>query len=372
MPQKLVFISTFDYPTRYAHALHGLSMARAFHQQFSNSFLFFINTDVLGVTKDIPHRKLFGSFGRSVKKLHLRRALIIFPVLYFFYTSTKLRNKETAVFINDPQLIFLGGLLVRCFGVRFVYESHGTLSPHQEKVLATYADRVVFVTPFLEAEAKRNTPSLVGRTRTIPNAVDTSLFDAVTEESCDLRARLALPEAFTIGYIGRFEPLGVDKGIALMLSALHQLPGVRLLLVGGAKNEVEEYTNKTKELGVSKQVTIVPFVDPSLVPRYAKACDVLAYVPSGGNAFFEKETSPMKVYEYMAARRSMVLTDLPTTRTIVSNDAAYLIPSGSLDAFVDAIRAIRKDPADASGKASRAYALAHDHSWLQRVEDIFS
>lgn len=359
---RLLFISSFDYPSRYAHAIHGMYMAQALAKHLPGKFLFFVNTAVKDI--GVPYRTLFGSFGRTVKKLRLRRILAPLSLCFFFLTHPEWRGKGTILYTTDPTFFAVCGFLKKMFGFRFVAECHGTLSNAQKKALQE-AD-----TPFFVTEGLLNRHSLPNA-RVLPNAVDVEAFDAVTESRESLRKRLYIPEdGLLVGYIGRFEPLGYDKGLTFMIDMLKDTPGVHLLLVGGSKDEVASYTSYAAFRGLSDRVRVVGHVDSSLVPVYAKACDALAYVPQDKNAFFEEETSPMKLYEYMAASRPIIVSDTPALREILASDEAFFIPQGGNDAYVHAFLSIQNNPADAGGRAEKAYARVRANTWDERARHI--
>jgi glycosyltransferase involved in cell wall biosynthesis len=369
--ERLIFLTTFDYPSRYAHAIHGLHMARAFHARFGDRFLFFINTLKKGETlSGIPYRLLFGRFGRRIKLLGLRRLLISIPLSRFFRSHAEWCGKDTVLFVNDPGLIPLAARLVKRYGFNLIFEVHGALSLEAEAILARVGKKVIFTTPFLQADALARTPNLPSP-RVISNAVNVRAIDAVSEDRELLRKELTLPEGLLLGYVGRFEPLGYDKGLRFLLHALQSLPKeAKLVLVGGSKEEVVRYCTLISELGLTARVTVVPHVRGELVPRYLKACDILLYTPPSGSTFFEKETSPMKLYEYMAAKRPIIVSDLPTTRTILAPHDAYFIAPGSEEEFVHAVEMIQHNPMQAGEKIRSAFSKVASNTWEARVERI--
>jgi glycosyltransferase involved in cell wall biosynthesis len=362
---RVTFLSTFDYPSRYAHAIHGLEMARAFSHLHGTDFRFVCNTAVdPAELAGVPYTLLFGALGRRIKKLRLRRLLFV-PVMLF----RLMRERPAIIYTTEPGLYRSVIFLARFFGARVIAECHGALTKGQERALAR-ADRQVFVTEGLRARFIARHPSLVSSSVVLPNAVDVARFDEVAEDKDALRHSLGLGDGFLVGYIGRFEPLGLDKGLKQMIDALPHLPlDVKLLLVGGAKAEVVAYEAYARERGVESRVRIVPHVDMRDVPKYAKACDVLAYVPPS-NEFTETETSPMKLYEYMAAGRPMILSKTAGLSDIVHDDEASFIAPGDGRAFTAAVVAMHAAYAEACERASRAKARVASRTWDSRVMSI--
>ncbi len=200
-------------------------------------------------------------------------------------------------------------------------------------------------------------PEAQNKALLLPNAVDTQAFAAVPDDKIMLRKKLGLPDTkILVGYVGRFEPLGNDKGLHLMIDAVKDLPdNVIVLLVGGAKAEITQYAAYAASKGLKDRIVLVPYVTSGLVAEYEKACDVLAYVPSARNAFFEKETSPMKLFEYMAARRPIIVSDSPAMREILDDASALFVEPGSAEQFVAAVERLIAHPEEGAHLADAAF-----------------
>lgn len=370
-----ITVSTFSFPTRHAHPRHGLLMARAFAQIPSLDALFLVlDIDSEAETENMVVRRIFGPFGRLIRRLRLRRLLTPLAILLRLLPRllTKGGCRDVFLFTNDPNLIAGLALLSRVTKASFVFEAHGVLDDSRlSKIMRCRA--IVCVTKGIADAFITRQPSLAQCILVAPNAVEVSLFDAAVDDREHLRSLLGIsPNSFLIGYMGRFRPMGYDKGLSFMIRALHDLPlDASVLLVGGSGAEVKEYGQLAASESLSDRVHIIPFVRPEQLPVFAKSCDVLAYVPEQNGLFFETETSPMKLYEYMAARRPMVLSDLSALREIVSAEEAAFIPPGSKKEYVAAIARLR-EPSLARTMAERAYRRVARNTWRNRAEEIVS
>ncbi len=371
MKTPFIFLTVFDYPTRFAHAVHGLHMARAFSAREDLDFHFLVNMAARGTLTGIPHIQLFGPVGRWVKRARLRR-LFLLPAFLKALLQCRM-HKGGVVFINDPALLWVAVAGKYFFRYQIILESHSLLPEKTKKVLQKHTIAVCGVSVGICEDFA----SVIQKEKInlLPNAVDVDAYTNLDPRSRDdVRGTLGVKkDTVLLGYVGRLSPLGEDKGIALMLEALAQLPArVALLLVGGVPQEEATFRVVAKKHGVEHRVYFVAHVAPDAVPRHVSACDVLVFVPPGGTVFFEKETSPMKLYEYMASKRPIIVSDVPTNRAVLADGEARFVRAGSVPDFVAAVAEVTS-PMNAPkvyARVEAAYARARGNSWEHRVEQI--
>ncbi len=371
--KKLIFLTSFDYPSRFAHPVHGLEMATAFCNIFKKDFLFVVNTVIdKSELNNIQFTTPFGQYGRNVKKMHLRLLGYFFWLPLFFLRNKAWRRNDTMVFLNDPMLAVVTILLRPFLGYRVVFESHGEYSAFHQFIIFHFAHKLIFVTHGLFEEAKTRHSCVKEKGLVLSNAVEVERFVSEKTPVNKLRERLKLPvTSFIIGYIGRLKPLGVDKGVSLMIESLKELPdSVCALFVGGIKKEIEEYTLLASSIGVLNRVFFVEHINKNDIPKYTKSCNLLVYVPDGGGRFFQKETSPMKLFEYMASERLIIASDMPSTREILDDSSAILIRPGNKVEFIKGVKIIMEDDEVVSNKVRNAFTKVKKNTWGNRVRKI--
>ena len=144
-----------------------------------------------------------------------------------------------------------------------------------------------------------------------PDAVDLERYDNLPEAAV-ARAQLGLPaDQTTAVYTGH---LYAGRGVELLLGLAQAFPTVHFLLVGGNPQSVEQCRNQAEAMGLTN-VTLTGFIPNQKLALYQAAGDILLMPygrmiagSSGGNT--ADICSPMKLFEYMAAGRAILSSDL--------------------------------------------------------------
>jgi glycosyltransferase involved in cell wall biosynthesis len=171
------------------------------------------------------------------------------------------------------------------------------------------------------------------------------------------------------GYAGHLYPW---KGVDVFIRALARVPEIRGLIVGGHPQEadrqrVEELAGQT---GVSDRLTVTGLVPPGEVRRALQPATMLV-LPNTASAISERYTSPLKLFEYLAAGRPIVASDLPAFREILTDgETAVLVKPGDVEALAGALQRLAADEALAARLGAAARALAPAYSWDARAARI--
>ena len=391
---RLVYIANARLPTEKAHGYQICTMCEAFAQkgvrlalmhphryQFDpklrgqNIFAYYgrqrnfevrtlPNWDVMPLNNVIPDR-LFAPIS------------FIHAVLWGLY-AVLVARKESAdlYYTRDSEIAYW---LVR-LGLPTVYEAHVVPKRGQRWLLQRIAHRpalrlVVVLTSFIKegfmAMGFRRDRILV-----LSDGVDLALFDNLPSKD-ECRRRLNLPLARPIvGYVGRFRSLEREKGVTHLVEALALLRAVSgaepiLVCVGGPMDAVPAYLNLARHRGIPEdQIRFVDRRPNSEVPYWIRACDVVT-IPWAWTEFSAYFTSPLKLFEYMAASVPIVATDLPSIREIVSHgETAWLVSPGDPKALSDGISRLISDSDLRERLARQARLTADAYTWERRAAAI--
>ena len=155
------------------------------------------------------------------------------------------------------------------------------------------------------------------------------------------------------------------KGVDLLVEAARELPEVRFVIAGGMPADVERI--RSLAAGVDN-VRIDGFQPPSRVPLYLAAGDV-GVVPNRSKPDISaRYTSPLKVFEALAAGLPLVASDLPSLRDVLESeeDAVFVAPDDSRALAAGIARLVADEELRAS-LAARGRARAPELTWDARA-----
>ncbi len=225
-----------------------------------------------------------------------------------------------------------------------------------EAFLYRRAKRIVAVAP-ASAKALADRGFDANTIVTIENGIRSDFFVPAPREN-DIRAQYGWQDRFIAMYIGAH---GVSQGLFTLLEAaerLADLEDVRFVFVGdGAdKPRMVEWA-KTRGL---RNVEFLPLQDKDLMPAFYAAADA-CFVPLRKGDYF-RINIPSKIFEIMACARPVILGAEGQALDILQQ-AGGGIPVAPEDpeAFAEAVRRLRADPALAGslGANGRAYVVEH-------------
>jgi len=203
-----------------------------------------------------------------------------------------------------------------------------------------------------------------------PMGVNPSTFD-ITLSKKDSRIELNLPiDKKIFGYFGRFTTFGQEKGVQICLEALKNLPEDFIFIAaGGTTQELATYTEIAKNVGVSDRCILLGSQQQKELAKYQKACDVLV-APYPNTPHYAYDMSPMKLFEYMVAKRPIVASRLDSMTSIITDGIFYFQPDDKAD-FIKKLLEASTFEHD-SDVVLGVYNTAFTFSWDSKAKQIVS
>ena len=358
---RLIYAVPADLGSGAAHVVHVVKMGQALAQHLDEVVVWVRRTP----SSDVIRRMFETSVDLTIREAGSS------PVRGLGALSFALRVSAAA---RRTDWVLTRHLLTACLtaarGIPTVLELHSPVETFREKMLFRL---------FLAGSGSRGfvtiTHALAGRfTRDFGTRLTPCLH--VLADAADPRRQEPQPGTDqvppTVGYIGGFLP---GKGMELVLEIAGRMPGIRFELVGGTADDVNGLrvppnVTLAGRLSHAKAMERLDGFAIVLLPNQQKI------MVSGGKIDIGAWTSPLKLFEYMAAAKPIVASRLPVLQEVLSDGCDCLMASPSdPDEWARKIQDCLDDPNQAMqlGQAAREKFLAN-HTWsirARKLEAIF-
>ncbi len=331
-------------------------MAKAFERLLGQNFLLGLRAKAHNYQLEVPHVEVEET--RSY-------------VLAWNYLNLA-KNAFTHIYCREEKLLFfilLYNHLWFRLPLTFCYEIHHLVYMKKwwHRYILRHVTRVISIThgikEALVAEGYSKDNIFVA-----PDAVDIAMFDTGVGKE-DARRTLALPlDKHIVLYTGTIdEPW---KGVGTLYDAMQKLDDTYVcLIVGGKPHYVEEFNRLYPSM---QNVLLIGHRPHNEIPLYLKAADVLVLPNSAKSETSRIATSPMKLFEYMAAHRPIVASDLPSIREILNEQNALFVTPDDTVALARGIRTIAENSAQGTVLAEQARHDVERYTWDKRAEHLLA
>jgi glycosyltransferase involved in cell wall biosynthesis len=352
---KLLYATSIDLPSTRANRLQIVNMAHSFETLLGKHFIFGLARCDASFSPNVTYREM----GQSASY-----------ILAWKYLMVARHEHITHIFCREERLIFFLFLFNKLFfrlKINFYYEIHHLIYMHRPwyTLLLRHLRGVVSITHAMQDVliASGYPPQKI---LVAPDAVALSRFDIAVSKD-EVRRKLQLPtDKKIIVYVGTIdEPW---KGADLIYDAArYTTDTILFLLVGGKPHYVEAFNRNHPP---RENVLLVGYKPNEEVPLYLKAADG-AVLPNSGRAEISRlSTSPMKLFEYMAASVPIVASDLPSIREILSEKEAILVVPDDAHALANGVQTMIEDQEAAQERARNARMVVQHYTWDARAKAI--
>lgn len=366
---KLAYITNANIPDDWAHSVQIMNMCKSFSDVGVEVTL--IVPDRSFLTEDpFEYYKISKVF--SIKKVPCIDLSVGSPNPFFywlrflsFYISARFY-----IWFNRFDVLYSRDLYSTFFFPGVVLEQHSFPKKlfFWHKFAFSLTQKIVVLTSFI----KNNFVDIgVSKDKVLvsPDGVDLGKFSGVVKE---IKIEGIKEEDYVYGYIGTLKTMGMEKGVEGGLKALALLPqNFKFLIVGGEKQDIEYYKNMSTLLGVSERAIFVGKVPHTDIYSYNMKCNALV-APFPENEHYSYFMSPLKIFEYMASKKPIITTNLPSLREVLTDGKdSIMVSPGSPEALAEAIKRLSTDVALSSHLAENAYTEVEEKfTWKIRAVNI--
>jgi glycosyltransferase involved in cell wall biosynthesis len=392
--KKMIYIFNARLPTEKAHGYQICKMCEAFaangldlslmhprRHQANSSLRGQSVFDYYGIRKIFQVRTLHNwdvvRLERLLPKSTMASVFFVHSMFWGLYAALAARREKADIYYSRDSVVVYWLLRM---GLPTVYEEH--VMPKYARRLALHRmmwhstlQLVIVLTSFIKWRfVEMGFPH--DKVIVLPDGVDPSLFANLPPgEEC--RVSLGLPrDRLIIGYIGRFRTLDREKGIPELVQAMAHVPSVNgkeplLLCVGGPLEAVPAYLELARRCGVpTHRLQFIDRVANTTVPLWIRACDLVT-IPWPWTEFSAYFTSPLKLFEYMAAGVPIVATDMPSLREVLQHgENAWLVQPDDPSSLAQGIQYLLENRDLAVALARQAAQDVQGYTWEGRAAQI--
>jgi len=379
---KLLYVARARIPTEKAHGLQIMKMCEAFAKlgldielvlpfriqtkflKGRNAFEYYGVKKIFNIKKlPIPDLIYFTGFlpeKISIILFHIHD--IIFSIFALFYSLIK---NPDVIFTRDSKVAFLLSIFKPV-----IYESHiypsSKIDLYFEKNALKRCGFFITITKKLKKVYLQNGFD-EKKIHVLPDGVDIEKFDIdISKEEARKKLNLNFKEKLAI-YTGHLYPW---KGVYTLVDASNFL-NAKVILVGGLKEDIKKIKEYISKKNINN-VVVLGYVEPREIPFYLKAADILVLPNSANDVKSIYCTSPLKLFEYMASKRPIVASNLPSIGEILNNSNAILVEPDKPETLAEGIKKVLGDKKLAKKIADKAYHDVRKYSWESRAKKIIT
>jgi len=200
-----------------------------------------------------------------------------------------------------------------------------------------------------------------------PDGVKLEKFD-INDDKVEARKKLNLPvDKKIIIYTGHLYDW---KGTQVLADASKFLNNNSLIIfIGGTSQDIKNFKEKNKDL---KNVSILGRKDHGQIPLFLKASDVLVLPNSAKKEISSLYTSPIKLFEYMASKRPIVASSLPSIKEILNDSNSVLVSPDSPESLAQGLSKILSDEVFSNSISTKSFDQVRNYTWKKRAENILN
>lgn len=230
-----------------------------------------------------------------------------------------------------------------------------------DSVFYEQLDGVVCISNVLKEQLVENHPIEPEKVIVAHDGVDLQVYDGLSTETARERLGFDTDESIVM-YTGHLYP---SKDVDTLVQAAADFDA-SCYIVGGYPEDISRIE---AEVTVPDNVTFTGFVPPSEIPLYQTAADVLvATVAEDPEMDY---FSPLKLFEYMAAGKPIVVSQKPEYEEVLTHAKTTLfVEPGSVAGLAEAVETLRSDPRLSAELGRKARENAERYDWNVRAQNV--
>ncbi|MBK7105268.1 MAG: glycosyltransferase family 4 protein [Ignavibacteriae bacterium] len=318
----------------------------------------------------IPRFKMLGNvkLGPSPLKLFLD-IFIILKMLQLFIT------KKYDVVHAHEEAVFFAWFFKPIFKYKLIYDMHSSLPQQLTNFQFTTSKFLINTFKTLEDKCLQSADAIITICPDLRDYVNTiitkkekhflienSIFEPVKQKNNNQQKTSEVELDFKVEefvksdeqllvYAGTLEKYqGIDILVKSMKGVIEKNNKVKLIIAGGTKVQVEEFSKLSNEFGVNNFIKFTGRVAQKYAKEFSAKADILLSPRSDGT------NTPLKIYEQLASGKPLVATRIYSHTQVLTDDVAFLVEPNPQE-MANGILAAINDKESSKQKADNALKL---------------
>lgn len=370
-PTHLTYIANVRLPTEKAHGIQIIKMCEAFANQGINVTL--IAPQRRQVNKDLKQRNIFKYYRvKPIFNISFIGNLDLLPLNQYLNTPLFFMLQEltfaTNAFIktwNEPVVYTrskIAAFLRALFNKPVVYEAHD--SSHNS-FIDKYVAKGIVVS--ITRSIGHSWSQLGAEIMYAPDGVGEEFFANISKEKARKKLNLQIDKKVIL-YTGN---LYEWKGVDILALVARRLPKFLFYFVGGsiADKNIEPFRKKYKNVRNIISIGHRPYEE---IPLWLRASDILVLPSSAKTKKSQTDTSPLKLFEYLASRTPIVASKVAGVTEIVSHREVNFCKPDDPGSLAAKINVVLSHQNHSHQKTEAGRKTARKYTWDKRAQKILN
>ena len=291
--------------------------------------------------------------------------------LFFLMLRLLIKHRYQVVHAHE-EAVFFAILLKPIFRFKLLYDMHSSLPQQLSNFNFTTFKPLIRLFEWLERKSLVHSEAIITIcpdlydyvNSVLPGAshnylIENSILEPVCLAQQSMSGQEPTPAATLPGqqfrqqvvYAGTLEHY---QGIGILVDAIPlvttQVPDAGFIIVGGAPEQVAQYSEQARRLGVADKIVFTGRVPQAEARRYSAGANVLVSPRSSGT------NTPLKIYEQLASGIPLVATAIYSHTQVLTDQVAFLVQPEASDMARGIIAALAPE-GDGRQKAMAARKL---------------
>jgi len=351
--KSLLYVHNSVMSRPAANDIQVMNMCEAFSSIGVNTTLMAFGKDEKNIRKKYGVSKEFNlTLLRQIGTYHLRTLLLFLRFI---------RDKDSFDFIFSRDLLFVYLAKASCKDKRMMYELHdfshkGAWRWLFKKAFKKIDHLVVISQGIKDALVKEGFDT--DKISVLQDGVNIERFNIKISKQ-KARKKMGLPGSRPIViYTGNTEE---ERDFRTLIEVSKRLNDVLFVIYGQKGDYIKRLCKNRRNVvlkGYTNKAEIAYKAADVLFSGYTNRVKTIDYM------------SPLKIFEYMAAKRPIVVADFPRIREILNEEEAVLYKAEDSEDLTMKLNLLLKRSQRATSMAEKAFKKARIHTWEKRARSI--